>query len=156
MLIKISGLILAFVFFSSIGFYQSYKLKKRKDNLCTILLFLNRMCTSIQYRNDDLFLLVSKCCDDILTPLKEVKSDTSEYSQKISALPLNKEDKTLLEKFFSGLGTSDIDGQIRHISLYTNFFNELYEKSKTDIEKKSKLYTLSGVFAGLTFVVMFI
>lgn len=156
MTIKIIGLILAFSFFSLFGAYQSFKLKKRKDNLNTILLFLNRMGTSIRYRNDDLFLLVSKCVDDVLLPLKNVNSSLDDYSEEIRKLPLNREDKALLQKFFSQLGATDIDGQISHINLYTEFFNELYEKSKKDIESKSKLFLMSGIFAGLAFVVMFI
>ncbi len=156
MAIKIIGLILAFSFFSLFGAYQSFKLKKRKDNLNTILLFLNRMGTSIRYRNDDLFLLVSKCVDDVLLPLKNVNSSLDDYSEEIRKLPLNREDKALLQKFFSQLGSTDIDGQISHINLYTEFFNELYEKSKKDIESKSKLFLMSGIFAGLAFVVMFI
>ncbi len=156
MAIKIIGLILAFSFFSLFGAYQSFKLKKRKDNLNTILLFLNRMGTSIRYRNDDLFLLVSKCVDDVLLPLKNVNSNLDDYSEEIRKLPLNREDKALLQKFFSQLGSTDIEGQISHINLYTEFFNELYEKSKKDIESKSKLFLMSGIFAGLAFVVMFI
>ncbi len=156
MAIKIIGLVLAFSFFSLFGAYQSFKLKKRKDNLNTILLFLNRMGTSIRYRNDDLFLLVSKCVDDVLLPLKNVNSNLDDYSEEIRKLPLNREDKALLQKFFSQLGSTDIEGQISHINLYTEFFNELYEKSKKDIESKSKLFLMSGIFAGLAFVVMFI
>ena len=62
----------------------------------------------------------------------------------------------MLTKFFLQLGTMDLEGELSSISLYTGFFDELYEKSKSDLENKSKLYRVLGVFAGLAFVVMFI
>lgn len=155
MSVKLLGLLLVFLFFTLIGFYQSYKLTRRRNNLGEILLFLNRMETNIRYRNDDIFTLVFEFAEDILVPLKNAV-DIEGYNKEIQSLPLEKQDKTLLIKFFSGLGSTDIEGQLSHIKLYTEFFNEQYEKSKEDIIKKSKLYRMLGLFSGLAFVVMFI
>lgn len=155
MSVKLFGLLLVFLFFTLIGFYQSYKLTRRRNNLGEILLFLNRMETNIRYRNDDIFTLVFECAEDILVPLKNAV-DIEGYNGEIQSLPLEKQDKALLTKFFSGLGSTDIEGQLSHIKLYRELFNEQYQKSKEDIIKKSKLYRMLGLFSGLAFVVMFI
>ena len=155
MIIKIIGLICAFLFFTLIGMYQSLRLKRRKDNLNTILLFLNRLSTLIRYRRSDIITLISESADDVLVPLKNADHFKG-FPKIISELPLQKEEKDLLTKFFLQLGTMDLEGELSSISLYTGFFDELYEKSKSDLENKSKLYRVLGVFAGLAFVVMFI
>ena len=155
MIIKIVGLVCAFMFFSLIGIYQSVKLKKRKDNLNEILLFLNRLGTTIRYRRGDIVSLISDCADNVLVPLKNAE-EYSEYQNIVMKLPLKKEEKGLLSKFFYQIGTMDLEGELSSINLYIEFFNEIYEKAKYDLENKSKLYRMLGIFAGLAFVVMFI
>lgn len=155
MIFKIIGLICAFFFFFLIGMYQSLKLKTRKDNLNTILLFLNRLSTAIRYRRSDILSLIVQCADDVLTPLKNA-DDFILCSEIIGKLPLHKEEKSLLNKLFTEIGQMDLEGELKCLKLYTGFFDELYEKSKKDIENKSKLYRMLGVFSGLAFVVMFI
>ena len=155
MIIKIVGLVCAFMFFSLIGIYQSVKLKKRKDNLNEILLFLNRLGTTIRYRRGDIVSLISDCADNVLVPLKNAE-EYSEYQNIVMKLPLKKEEKGLLSKFFYQIGTMDLEGELSSINLYIEFFNEIYEKAKYDLENKSKLYRMLGIFAGRAFVVMFI
>ena len=155
MIIKTVGLVCAFMFFSLIGIYQSVKLKKRKDNLNEILLFLNRLGTTIRYRRGDIVSLISDCADNVLVPLKNAE-EYSEYQNIVMKLPLKKEEKGLLSKFFYQIGTMDLEGELSSINLYIEFFNEIYEKAKYDLENKSKLYRMLGIFAGLAFVVMFI
>ncbi len=155
MIIKTVGLVCAFMFFSLIGIYQSVKLKKRKDNLNEILLFLNRLGTTIRYRRGDIVSLISDCADNVLVPLKNAE-EYSQYQNIVMKLPLKKEEKGLLSKFFYQIGTMDLEGELSSINLYIEFFNEIYEKAKYDLENKSKLYRMLGIFAGLAFVVMFI
>lgn len=155
MIIKCVGLVCAFLFFALIGAYQSIKLKRRKENLNDILLFLNKLETQIRYKRGDIVSLVFSCADNVLTPLKNAES-FEEYQGIISDLPVKKEEKGLLSKFFYEIGSMDLDGELSSIKLYTEFFNEIYEKSKLDIDNKSKLYRMLGIFAGLAFVIFFI
>lgn len=153
-MIKCIGLFLALIFFTLMGTYFSQKLRKRRDYLSTILLFLNRLLTDIRYKSEDLSQMIFHCADDELTPLKNV--DDNNYIPVIDTLPFQKEDKSMLKDFFSRLGTTDVEGQISHIKLYTDFFNEQYDNAKEEIKRKSKLYQMLGFFIGLAFVVMFI
>jgi stage III sporulation protein AB len=156
MIIKYIGLFLSFLFFTFIGLYKSRSVSVRKENIREILLFLNQISTNIRYKNDDVFSLVGECAAGVLEPLKAVNGEHKDYLKIINTLPLNKEDLTLLKEFFAKLGTTDVDGQLSHIDLYKEIFQEQYNKSKSDIEKKCKLYRMAGIFAGLAFVVMFI
>jgi stage III sporulation protein AB len=156
MVLKYIGLFLSFMFFTALGVFKSHRLSLRKEQINEILIFLNKISTSIRYKNDDIFSLVECCVSSSLAPLKNVNKDYGNYEKAISNLPFNKEDKALLKDFFSQLGTTDVEGQLSHIELYKEFFSEHYERAKSDIEKKSKLYRMSGLFAGLAFVVMFI
>ena len=54
LILKYIGLFFAFTFFTSIGFYMSYKLQRRRKYLSTILLFLNRLQATITFRKDDI------------------------------------------------------------------------------------------------------
>lgn len=152
MIIKWTGLVLSFSFFSLLGFYQSYKLSLRKRSVADVLVFLNRINTNIRYRTDDIFTLVDECAEGSLVPLK----NNTDYQQAVEALPFHKDDKKLLKRFFANLGTTDIEGQLSHIELYTRLFDEQYRTAKSEIEKKSKLYKMSGLFSGLAFVVILV
>lgn len=155
MIIKITGLICAFSFFALIGAYQSVKLKRRKESLNDILLFLNKLENVIRYKRGDIVSLIFECADNVLVPLKNADS-FEDYQNIIFSLPLKKEEKGLLSKFFYQIGLMDLEGELSSIKLYTEFFDEIYNKSKLDIENKSKLYRMLGIFAGLAFVIFFI
>lgn len=133
---------------------MSFKLQRRRKQLATVLLFLNRLVTSVRYRNDDMSQLVFHLADDELSPLKN--AENNQYENIIKTLNYNSKDKALLISFFKDLGKTDIDGVLSHIKMYEKLFSEQYENAKEDILNKGKLYRMLGLFSGLAFVVLFI
>lgn len=133
---------------------MSFKLQRRRKQLATVLLFLNRLTTSVRYRNDDMSLIVFSLADDELSPLKN--AEHNQYENIIKTLNFNSKDKALLISFFKDLGKTDIDGVLSHIKMYEELFSEQYENAKEDISSKGKLYRMLGLFSGLAFVVLFI
>lgn len=154
--LRYSGLFLVFLMFTAVGCYKSYTLVRRRKQLNEILTFLNRLSTNIRYNTDDIFSLVSDSAEGFLLSLNTVESSSEDYKEVVNTLPITKRDAELLCNFFNQIGTTDVDGQLSHIKLYEEFFREECKKAKDDIDKKSKLYRMSGLFSGLAFVVLFI
>lgn len=150
MLIKIIGIVLVFLCFTMFGFYQSYKLNRRKRSVADILLFLNKLSTAIRYRTSDIYTLVDDCSHGCLLPLKNKK----EYLKAVDELNLYKDERKLLKAFFTEFGKTDVDGELSNIEYYKHIFAEQYQTAKSEIEKKSKLYRMSGLFTGLAFAVI--
>jgi stage III sporulation protein AB len=59
-------------------------------------------------------------------------------------------DTELLLSFGAGFGASDTDGQISHLELYYGLFGANLKSAREDRNRKSKLYLMLGVFAGLS------
>lgn len=133
---------------------MSLKLQRRRKQLATVLLFLNRLTTNVRYRNDDISQIVFNLADDELSPLKN--AENNQYESIIETLNFNSKDKDLLISFFKDLGKTDIEGVLSHIKMYEELFSEQYENAKEDILNKGKLYRMLGLFSGLAFVVLFI
>ncbi|MDR0946441.1 MAG: stage III sporulation protein AB [Ruminococcus sp.] len=69
---------------------------------------------------------------------------------------LTKGDKQLIINIGGTLGTSDIDGQIATLSLYSAELQSAYETAEELCKKKSKLYTSLGILAGSFLAVILI
>lgn len=65
-----------------------------------------------------------------------------------------KKDQTLYRGFVQGLGTSDTQGQLEHIELYSVMLETHLEEAREDCDKKSRLYVSLGLFAGLTLCIV--
>ena len=60
------------------------------------------------------------------------------------------QDAELLLSFGEEFGASDTDGQISHMELYSELFGTSLKSAREERTRKSKLYLMLGVFAGLT------
>ena len=58
-------------------------------------------------------------------------------------------DRELLENFGSGLGVTDIEGQLAHCGLYEELTKKGLEEAKEEKGKKARLYQMLGFSAGL-------
>lgn len=109
---------------------MSYKLQRRRKYLSTILLFLNRLQATITFRKDDIEEIVFNLADDELAPLKN--AENNHYEKIIENLNFNNKDRELLSSFFKVLGTTDIDGELSHIKMYQELFqNNINSQKKT-------------------------
>lgn len=69
---------------------------------------------------------------------------------------LKQGDIELLTDFASHLGTTDTQGQLQNIELYTHMLNEKITNAQNDIDNKSKLYKSLGLSLGIVISILFI
>lgn len=58
-------------------------------------------------------------------------------------------DIDLLRGFGEGFGTSDVEGQLSHCTLYGELVNENLKNAREEKTRKSRLYQVLGVFSGM-------
>lgn len=61
-----------------------------------------------------------------------------------------REDMDLFEMFVQGLGESDTQGQLEHISLCAELLEGAIARATEERERKSRLYVCMGLFGGIT------
>lgn len=157
-LFKLIGATLLAASTFSVGVSMSKSLYRRKEFLKSFIVFIDSLATHIRYNSDDIFNLVSICADsEELKCFEFFSSHNNEsfdklWSKSILTIPrayaLKKSDIDLLLQFGSQLGKTDIDGQLKHIKLYKDFFKKQLDDAEDAIVKKSKLYKTIGLFAG--------
>ena len=76
--------------------------------------------------------------------------------KSIPEMVLKSEDIKQLLAFATGLGTTDVDGQIKNCKFYIKLFEESLCSANKIVSQKQKLYYSLGIFAGLFATVLFI
>ena len=61
---------------------------------------------------------------------------------------LKLKDKRLIEQFGAELGHTDIEGQIAHCEVTAKLLEEQIEQAREEKKKKSKLFSMLGLFFG--------
>lgn len=166
MIVKIIGAVILSLSGLAFGMYLASSLVKRKEFLCAFLEFITRLETHLRYDCDDIFSLVTRCCDNkyltfysfaennIIKPFGDVWEEKTNRLPK--AFSLSKEDKTVLLDFGKGLGTTDVSGQLKHLKLYKEKINFQLIDAQSKIDKKSRLYKTLGFFAGASVAIMIV
>lgn len=105
------------------------------------------LATSIPKFNSSLFKRIEKCVVYGEDLTKSIKS----YND----IRLNLEEIMLVTDFISGLGKSDVDGEISHCDYYINLFNDAVKKSITSNNINGKLSIgLSASLSAVMFILM--
>ena len=161
-LIKLIGALLLLLSATVCGFYLSNRLRLRRDFLLAFLEFLTNLETNIRYTSSDIITLVKRSSPNYLSDIFYTESHTfiEYWSESIGKIPksygLKTDDYSLLGEFGKLLGTTDIEGQLNHIELYKNLFNNALYNSEKEYKNKGKLYRLLGFFCGAVLSIMFI
>ncbi|HBM97931.1 MAG TPA: hypothetical protein DD413_00755 [Ruminococcus sp.] len=158
LIVKLIGAALLIASSFSVGFSMSKSLYRRKQFLKSFIVFIDSLATHIRYNTDDIFRLVSMCsdCEELKCFEFFSKPHTEPFekvwSKSVLTIPrayaLTKADTDLILQFGAQLGKTDIDGQLKHIKLYKDFFKKQLDEAEEAIAKKSKLYKTMGLFAG--------
>lgn len=158
LLIKLIGCLLI----ASAGFFTgcvlTQRLKGRRDFFDKFCVFISLLQTQIRYNSADIFTLVkssAKCSGLELFETSEINISFNEFWEKaVNALPrkynLNNSDKELLSEFGSALGTTDIEGQQKHLKLYGGIFQNRLTECETALKDKSRIYRALGLFGGIS------
>lgn len=164
-MIKFAGAVLFIIATTYIGCAMSGTLTARKQFLQQFITFLNTLKTYIRFNSGEIRELVISCADSKpLEPIRATVENTPDkqfsqvWQQAVAAIPtstgLSKEDKQLLLEFGSALGTTDVEGQINHIDLYSTLFQTALDDAIDNYVKKSKLYKMLGLFSGTATALM--
>lgn len=142
----------------------SKRLYKRRDFLRSFSAFLDSMSTDIRYTSDDIFTVVSRCCN-----FKELEcfnvSDNciaqpfeNAWNECIENIPkqyvLTQEDLAIVKELGLKLGKTDVEGQLKHIEHYRVLIENQLKKAEEEISQKSRLYRVLGLFCGIIVAIM--
>lgn len=153
---------------SGIGALKSKSLNDKILRLELIRKMFNDTSTLMRYRALKLIEIIHELAKDKAYSVFDfLKNAENNYSTEIpfysvwedaicADVTLSNEEKNLLDEFGSGLGTSDIDGQLAMIDIYKEKVCTLIESAKSEYEKKGKLYRSLGVLSGITLAVFLI
>ena len=143
------------------GWSCAVRLKRRRDFLLRFRGFLSAMTTGLRYRNADIFTLTAQSARQAGLPLVAESADkpfAQEWERVVSRIPrsfsLREEDVSLLLRFGAQLGKTDLDGQLRHLSLTASELEALITESEDAMSRKSKLYKTLGFFAGASTAIL--
>lgn len=159
-------MVLASVIFT--GVMLSSRLKKRAVFLCETVMFISQVSMEIEFISLPLFEILKKiaggdCCKslDFISMCIENRKNGDDFSVcwetavEASLLPMKKEERQKLKSLSGLLGTSDINGQKKMLSLYSSYFTAYYEKAVKENEKYGKMcVTLSAVMGTGIFILL--
>lgn len=157
---KYVGLILIIITCFGTGYYFSLRLKLRFVFLSAFKDFLSALETNLRYNSSDIFTLVKSSAPEAVKDIfdKENSNFISYWSECINSIPkkyaLKNDDYNIIYEFGKMLGTSDVEGEIKHIKLYEELIKNNLYNSESELKQKSKLYKLLGLFAGLTIALL--
>ena len=158
MVIKLTGCLLI----ASAGFFTgcvlTQRLKNRRDFYDKFNVFISLLQTQIRYNSADIFsLVISSAKGSGLEIFEAPEIDmpfTSFWENSLNTIPkkygLNNSDRELLLEFGSALGTTDIEGQLKHLELYSEIFQNRLNECETALKDKSRIYRALGLFGGIS------
>ena len=158
LVIKLIGCLLI----ASAGFFTgcvlTQRLKNRRNFYDKFCVFISLLQTQIRYNSADIFsLVISSARGSGLELFDTHKSDvpfTAFWENSLNTLPkkygLNNSDKELLSEFGSALGTTDIEGQLKHLGLYGEIFQNRLSECENALKDKSRIYRALGLFGGIS------
>ncbi len=141
-----------------LGCMESYKLHLRVEALERFLTLITVIETEMRYyalplrqivtRHSDAFAFLCHC----QVQLEAGKSFAQAWQAGIAASAkgkgLKQKDKALMEQFGTGLGDSDIEGQLAHCRTTQALLTVQIEQARAEKTKKSKLFSVLGLCGG--------
>ncbi|MBR2858046.1 stage III sporulation protein AB [bacterium] len=169
-MVIIKFLLLSSVFgtISLIGVKIASRYSVRAFNLKQIKKALNMFESKILYSNEtipNVFLDISKRIGGDVGRLffemsqrmqLEFAGEAWENCIDESSLILTDEDKDALKTLGKLLGTTDLDGQIKQLSLVNVFLDEQIKESIEQKNKNEKMYKKLGIIVGLAVVIILV
>lgn len=142
------------------GFVESHRLFARVESLESFIRFLSAAKTEIRYSAVPVVQILKRHGSE-LHFIKECERQCTEGEGFASAWKnaalnfsrcdgFNEQDKELLLSFGEEFGASDTEGQISHLDLYSGLFHTNLNSAREAKNRKSRLYLMLGIFAGLS------
>ncbi len=165
---KILGCLLLIVSSSLGGYYLSLRLKNRSEFLRDFIAFLKSLKIQLRYTSGDIFSVLPMCSDSkilksVLMNISENRDENSlseiwenSFAEISKQNGLKKGDVKALADFGLNLGTTDTQGQLSHIDLYTEIFLKALDNATEELKNKGKLYKTMGFFLGVSVSLMIV
>ena len=144
---KLLGAALVLASSTLMGFYLSYRLKRRLKLLNALCELMSSLCTGVRYSRENVITLVRRSSPRLILDVLPDESLQSSFY-------LTDNDESLLTDFFSKLGSTDTDGQLEHINIYKISFKTACDNSLEEYKTKSRLYKALGFFVGASIALM--
>lgn len=157
---KLLGITLIFAACCYLGEVSGRRLFRRRNFLCEMTVFTAALKSRIRFTGDELDLAVRESAAqplvkkyfgsiNVVSGEEDFSGIWGEMSAEAAAgCSLTVDDLNLLLGLGKGLGTTDTEGQMDHLSMYEEFFRQSYETAKEEAKTKGRLYRICGVCAG--------
>ena len=160
--LKILGCLILVAAGFGAGCLFSARIYRRRDFLRRLQSFLSCLSTDLRYRGEDIFTLVTDCAEraDLTDLCVQASEDSFEntWNEAINGVcatfSLQKEDESLLREIGSQLGKTDLEGQLRYLSLIEERAAEQLRDAEECLTQKAKLCKTMGFFVGATAAVV--
>ena len=139
---------------------ESHKLALRVEKLGRFLQFITAAMAEVQYSAAPVEQIIVKHGSDLnfLSACTDRCKDGGTFNEAWTAAVKSEaknegfkdKDIELLLGFGSGFGASDTNGQVSHCRLYSNLTAENLKTAKEEQTRKSRLYQMLGIFAGIS------
>lgn len=123
-------------------------LKKMMQSIKTNISYSSRPLPELLYREDSCF------CQKAAKEGCFLSDPCGALINAGETLLSKREDKDMYSGFVQGLGISDTQGQLEHISLYSSLLDDCIKNAKAECSEKSKLYLSLGLFMGITLCII--
>lgn len=144
-LLKITGLIIAFSVPSLLGFLKAFNVAKRSEKLGKIYVSVCDLCECIRTENTPKEKLLKKCFGGLINVNLTVNT---EY--------LKNEDISFLNEFLISFGRKDKVSEYERARLYISRLEGIIENANKEKERLCKLYSSVGVLSGLALCIFLI
>ncbi|MDP4120042.1 MAG: stage III sporulation protein AB [Bacillota bacterium] len=168
-MLSLIGAFLVIASGTMIGLLFSNRLIQREKFFLEYISFLTALQTQMKFSSaplDRLFdsiqhgELLTKLIENILFETNNTITFKDLWIKSISKIPveygLNAYDRKLLAEFGASLGTTDLEGQLSHITLHIELANLRLIEAKREKENKVKIYRMLGIFAGICIALLMV
>lgn len=150
-----------------LGIWQYFIINRRSNTLQEIeqLILLIKEQMRFSLKEIDSLLNFAHKQPNFTPPIKEIisavkgKTDHSEILNSILSVKgsgITKSEAELLADFFTGLGKSDIKGQLEHCDYYLEQFDFLNQRMQQNLNEKSRLWLGLSISVSLAVFVLLI
>ena len=171
MIFKLIGGICVIAAASALGFAKAREYKTRVQQLSAMQTAVAQFETEIRFTQTPLaeaFLAVATAADGSIGALFKQAGQTlarqsgqtagSAWNLAVDAirgkLSLSKEDIEIFRAFGSALGSSDTEGQMKHIAATQEKLSAQITQARQACEKNQKLFQSLGVYAGILIAIL--
>ncbi len=142
------------------------RLHNRAQNLSALIEIISKIKTLITFSCDDICNVITKSFEgyksfcmfsDFNT---EKDSFTGTWNEKVRTIEkssgLMKSDKDILVRFGAGLGTTDTEGQLAHLQMFSELFEHQLMDARNNVSTKCRLYRILGFSLGCALILVIV